>query len=248
MKKEVLTKKTLLSWLILHRVSVGDTTQDISIKIPKYISLYTCSSTTRAKLSTLYKSLTYKEYLMPSYHHAQKPFTITLKGKEYLKMQCEEWLKTVQAHLLCINKGIEACQFTTYDRLKSSLTELDYPFVGQYLEYKNVVPFFILQELYNSDESMKTVPNIRSQLLKHYGWVCSMPTLTRIVGELVAKGLILVSNEQNESSKKFQLDKGQEALFSSYQDLALHELESGKKKLEEMISYFTRYQKREEDF
>ena len=248
MKKDVLTKKTLLSWLILHRVFVGDTNQDISTKIPTYISMYTFSSTTRAKISTLLKSLTYKGYLMPSYHHTQKPFTITIMGKEYLKMQCLEWMNTLNAHILCVEKSIGACQFSTRERLKTSLTELDYPFVGQYLEYKHVLPFLILQELKDGTDLKKTVPTIRTQLLKQYGWVCSIPTLTRLIGGLVQSGKLSVDCDMNDSSKKFYMTKEQQDSLVSYQEMALGELHRGKKRLEEVIDYFTRYQKREVDF
>lgn len=238
MKRDILTKKTLLSWLILHRVFVGEGNQDMSTTIPRYISLYKCSSTTRSKISTLFKSLLYQEYVMPSYRHSQNPFTITMHGKEYLKSQCADWVETVLAHRSCVERAIKACQHSIDERSKPSLTELDYPFVGQYLEYKKVLPLLILLELKN--ETMRTVSNLQIQLLKRYGWVCSLPTLTRLIEDLVEAGDLSSWSEPNESSKRFYLNK--ELSLLDYQERALEELHRGKKRLQEIIDYFTRYQ------
>lgn len=239
MKKEVLTKKTLLSWLVLHRIYLGDETNDISTNLPLYFSLFKRSSTIRSKVNNLYKSLTYQGYLMPSYHHPQKPFTITMNGKEYLKVQCGEWKQVVDAHLICIDQTVLWCHSSTEERIKTSLTEVDFPFIGQYLEYKKVLPFLIMKVLQGKSEAC-SASDLRQQLLKQFGWVCSMPTLTRLVEELVeGKELILIN--QQPDSKLYERVNGDAAVFRQFRTESIAALEGGRKKLEEVRDYLREY-------
>ncbi|MCM3714829.1 hypothetical protein M3202_12135 [Alkalihalobacillus oceani] len=239
MKKEVLTKKTLLSWLVLHRIYLGEETNAISTNLPLYFSLFKRSSTIRSKVNNLYKSLTYQGYLMPSYHHPQKPFTITMTGKEYLKVQCREWRRVIEAHLMCLDQTVQRCHSATAERFKSSLTEVDFPFIGQYLEYKKVLPFLIMKVMQGKSEAC-SASDLRQQLLKQFGWVCSMPTLTRLVEELVeGKELILIN--QQPDLKLYDRAGGNEAVFHDFRTEAIAALEAGREKLEEVRDYLNRY-------
>ncbi|MDT8862347.1 hypothetical protein N0O92_19225 [Alkalihalobacillus sp. MEB130] len=203
---EVLSKTTLLQWMILHSLSREELdSETITSRIAEEFSLYTGTATLRTKVNNLLISLVAKHFASKFVYGRLQLYKITSKGKQALTLPIAKWKEAIHTQLTCLEKMLEACykQKTLHGFLQPPYDQTK--LLTQSMHPKSVFSYLSLVELdqlsQESDSAKHYISIVQLQrvIQKRYGWSCSSTTFITYITRLVEKGYLHLSfgSEQN---------------------------------------------------
>ncbi|NEU30007.1 hypothetical protein GN156_04340 [bacterium LRH843] len=228
---EILAQKRLLSWLVLHRVSVKD--NDYSLISHEINRLRAFEKTSQTIIRNYLVSLETSQLISSSYHRRRKTFTIVPYAKQYyLRKEGLLLLESLNSHKKHLDSLLLA---ETRTANYHPIPQINVRFLGRILTFKNVFPYYIL-DLLQKERMALSYAGIQDLLIQKLGWSCSSKAISVYIDALVECSHVEIITE-DEQQKKFRLTQSGQSSFPIYEECAINDLQKGRAMLQELIHY-----------
>ncbi|MCL7746723.1 hypothetical protein [Halalkalibacter alkaliphilus] len=232
---EVLSRKSLLAWLILLQLAENETdSQTLTKAIPNELSLFSSTSSLKTQVNNLLISLELKNYVTKFFYGRSPLFSLTAKGESFLKQPLNSWQMTLERQMISLERMLEACLNLQPPSKKINLNHDESLFLAQNVQSKPVLSSLSLIELEERKKQLGpkehsiSLVELQKVFKKTYGWICSSPTFNQYMMTLIEENYLQLDWQTEKNNHKVRVvaidEKGEEAIpdLSSNAEKKLH--------------------------